>query len=141
MANVIIKPVLIDRETEKAVLVFQGMWLPKSQVVIRRGCVVALAGWLYVKHKKCFIYANCKTVEELEEWMDYEEEVAKMMAADPTVYRCERCGCLFRSETHQRMCQNCNLDYSIALGHTAKFGTMSAKEQCDAAIRGIIHKP
>jgi hypothetical protein len=142
MANILIRPVIVTHETEKAVLVFDELWLPKSHIVIKNGYVFALAGWLYQKHKKMFKYANHQTMEELEEWLEKEKKIAQMLADDPTLCRCSRCGCLFRTADgrHYDMCCDCDVDYSIHLGHAAKFG-MTSKEESDAAIRGIIHKP
>ncbi|MDR2115847.1 MAG: hypothetical protein LBP87_05645 [Planctomycetaceae bacterium] len=143
MANILILPLTITHETEKAVLIVGdiSIWLPKSQITIRRGYVFAVAGWLYKKYKPYFRYANDKTIEELEEWLENEIEVAKLMAKDPTLRRCVRCGCLFHGGWLQDRCSNCDVDYTIALGHSAKFGAMSSRETHDAAMRGIIHTP
>ncbi|MDR2704342.1 MAG: hypothetical protein LBC02_01055 [Planctomycetaceae bacterium] len=143
MKNVIIYPVKIDHETEKAVSVFGYIWLPKSQIVTGHGCVLALAAWLFHKYKPSFMRSDCKTMEELEEWIQYEKEIRQKMKQDPSLCRCSRCGGLFRTDDGSRpeMCLNCDIDYSISLGHTAKFGNMSVTEKSDALARGIIHKP
>jgi dsDNA-binding SOS-regulon protein len=144
MANVFIMPVKIDVTADKAVLVYKNLlniWLPKSQIIMEDGYVYAMASWLYFKKKEHFKKTSFKTIEESKQYLKQEKEIEEMMENDPTLYRCEHCGCLFRSETYERLCVNCDINYSIALGKTKKFGTMSSKEKDDALVRGIIHKP
>lgn len=144
--SVIVKPVKIDHETEKAVLVFSHcdpLWLPKTQIVILRNCVVSVASWLFLKNKNCFRRSVCTTVEELEQWWDMEDRIAAMMKDDPTIQRCEHCGHLFRSEKHLRLCENCDIDHTINLQHTIHTGggAINRDQLREAALRGLVAIP
>jgi ribosomal protein S14 len=145
MSNIIIYPIRINHETEKAVLVsfnvFQGdVWLPKTQIVLKHGCVLAMAAWLYHKNKKWFRKSQCKTIEELEEWIEYEKDIARKMRADKTLRRCSRCGILFHSETYQYYCESCDLDHAINLQHSAKF-CLAKNQMREAAHYGVAYEP
>jgi hypothetical protein len=142
MNNIIIEPVIIEHETDKAVLLssLYGLWLPKAHIVIKRKCVVSVASWLFFKYKEYLTRTKFKTIEELEEWWDYENKILKIMATDKTLQRCKRCGSLFRCETHQRYCENCNVDHAINLQHSAKFG-FAKNQMREAAHYGIAYEP
>ncbi|MDR0337552.1 MAG: hypothetical protein LBI18_10725 [Planctomycetaceae bacterium] len=143
--HIFIEPIMVQKETEKAILLEGDFWLPKSQVILGSGYVLAVAAWLYHKNKDCFAWSPFKTVEESEQWLQHEIGIEKMMEDDPTLHRCRQCGCLFHIPEDQfySLCENCDVNRSVSLQKMASYGagTMTKQELKNASIRDIVHNP